>query len=90
MRGLLPSLPEFPVARAGRGVQAQSPVTLNRKGRLAPKRRSTVSPRLWGCASIHACSVSPVAATTDGQLGWVPILGGTHGGAWGGVKPAQG
>ena len=59
---------------------ASSTHTLNRKGSWVPNLRCTGCPRDSGCFSIQLWRLAPVTATTEGQFGWVPILGREAGG----------
>jgi hypothetical protein len=49
-------------------------LTLNKKGRLVPKRAWTVGPRQIGFSLIQADRLWPDEAMLEGQLGCVPIL----------------
>lgn len=62
-------------------------LTFNKKGRLVPKRRLTSGPKHSGCCSIHSCRPVLLAATSEGQLGCVPILAEGGHGVGGQVRP---
>jgi hypothetical protein len=54
--------------------------TLVRKGRSSPKRSTVFAPRCAaGSAAMVSLSPTPVADTTEGPEGWVPIHSSAYG-----------